>query len=138
MSDKEKKVKLKYKVPKTVGAAIDLLQTIRAKRQALTTQAEAEKSQESLLHTTILNMFKKTELDGAKGKLATASIGKNDVANLKDDRKFFAYLKKTGDFDLIQRRLSNEACRLRWADGKTIPGVEAFTVVKINLTKRKK
>lgn len=137
MPDKEK-VKLKYTVPKTVGAAIDLLQKVRAKRQGLTALAKLEKSQESLLHKTILDMFKKTELDGAKGKLATASIQRTDEPTIKNWKAFETYLLKTKDTDLLQRRLSGEACRARWADGKKIPGVEPFTVVKIGLSKRKK
>lgn len=133
-----KEVKLKYKIPKTVGAAIDLLMTITAARQVLTRRAEIEKEQETLVEEKIFDMFGKSELEGAMGKLATASIQRVNVPTLKDWNKFSAYVKKNDAFDLLQRRLSSEACRLRWDAKKDIPGVEVFTRVSLKLTKRKK
>lgn len=132
------KVKLKYQVPKTVGAAIDLLQKIRAERQAVATKTEDLKEQESLVEDRIFSMFRKSELEGARGKLAQASIGKSDVPNIVSWPVLAKYIKKTGDLDLFQRRLSVEACRERWKDGEAIPGVKIFTKVKLHLTKLKK
>lgn len=132
-----KEVKLKYKIPKTVGAAIDLLQTIRATRQDFGHKEAAEKEQEGLVEKAIFEMFKKTELEGARGKLASATIKRSPVPNLKDWKKLWTHIKKTGDDDLLQRRLSIEACRLRWSQKKAIPGVEIFDRISLHLTKSK-
>lgn len=133
--EKPPKAKLKYAVPKKVGAAIDLLYKVRKERKRLISLGEREKEQESMIEEKIFGMFKKSELEGGRGKTAQASIKRSDVPTFDNDRKFFAYVKKTGDFDLLQRRLSVEACRERWAAKKQIPGVGIFTKVSLNLTK---
>jgi hypothetical protein len=131
----KKKPKLKYKIPKQPGGAIDLLYKVRTERKRLASMAEREREQESMIEEKIFEMFKKSELEGGRGKTAQASIKRSDVPTFENDRTFFAYLKKTGDFDLLQRRLSVEACRERWAAKKQIPGVGIFTKVSLNLTK---
>lgn len=136
MEDK-KPVKLKYAVPKSIGGAIDLLYKVRDGRKAFTAKAEAEKQQEGLIEGKILEMFKKSELEGAQGKVAQSSIKLSEVPTIEDWEKFEKHLKKSGELDLMQRRLSVEACRERWKDKKTIPGVTVFTKVGLTLTKRK-
>ena len=133
--EKKPRVKLKYAVPKQAGGAIDLLYKVRTERKRLASLAEREKEQEALIENRIFELFKKSELEGGRGKMAQASIKRADVPTFENDRAFFAYLKKTGDFDLLQRRLSVEACRARWAAKKQIPGVGIFTKVSLNLTK---
>lgn len=134
---KKPKAKLKYKIPKQAGGAIDLLYKVRTERKRLATLSEREKEQESMIEGRIFEMFRKSELEGGRGKLAQASIKRSDIPTFENDRAFFKYLKKTGDFDLLQRRLSIEACRERWAAKKPIPGVGIFTKVSLNLTKTK-
>jgi hypothetical protein len=134
----EKKAKLKYKVPKAIGAAIDLLQRVRSERQALASKAESMKEQENLLESRIFEMFKKSELEGARGKLAQASISKSDVPTIVNNVELDRYVLKTKQLDLFQRRLSVEACRSRWDEGVVIPGVTKFTKIRLHLTKRKK
>lgn len=130
--------KLTYKVPKTIGGAIDLLYEVRGKRFEAQHAMEKEKTQESLIELLIFEKFGKSELEGAKGKAAQASISRKDVPTIDDDEKFFGHIKKhPEDIDLLQRRLSTEACKLRFEAGKTIPGVGIFTKVSLSLTKRK-
>lgn len=135
MEATEPSVKLKYKVPKTVGAAIDLLYKVRQDRRVLTKKADDEEKQEKLLQLAILAMFKKSDLEGGKGKVGQGNIVNSDVPTVKDKKKFYAYIKKTGAFDLLQGRLSSEAFRARWDAGKNVPGVEKFQVVKLSITK---
>lgn len=135
MSEEKVKAKLKYKIPKKSGEAIDLLFKVRTERKRLASLAEREKEQESMIEEKIFSMFNKSALEGARGKIAQASIKRSDVPTFENDAAFFAHVKKTGDFDLLQRRLSIEACRERWAAGKKIPGIGLFTKVSLNLTK---
>ena len=71
--------------------------------------------------------------DKGAGKLASASISSVVVGNLDDADKFFAYVKKTGYFHLMQRRLSDPAIRELLASKGSIPGVTPFTKVRLNL-----
>lgn len=134
-----KKVKLKYPVPKTIGAAIDLLQKVRAERKKIQAKADDEKEQENEIERIIFDRFRKSDLEGARGKLAQASIKSSDVPTFEDWDKFAKHLEKhPQDVVLLQRRLSVEACRERFEAKQTIPGIGIFTKVSLSLTKLKK
>ena len=49
--------------------------------------------------------------------------------------KFYAHLKKTGDFELLNRALNRAAVNERWAAHKQVPGVGKFHVKKVSCTK---
>lgn len=132
-----KKEKLRHKVPRQVGAAIDLLHGVRVGRKALQARAESEKRQEEMIEEKIFEMFDKAELDGGAGRVAQASVSRSDVPTIEDWEKLERYVIRTGELDLFQRRLSVEACRERWGQKKAIPGVAVFTRVRLHLTKRK-
>lgn len=134
---KKPKAKLRYKVPKQVGAAIDLLYAVRADRKALQARMEAEKEQEGLIEEKILAGFGKQDLEGAKGKKAQCSIKRSDVPTPEDWDAIERHIKRTGEFDLLHRRLTVDAIRERWAAGKTVPGVGLFTKIGLSLTKVK-
>lgn len=131
------KAKLKYAVPKQVGAAIDLLYRVRADRKALQAKMEAEKEQEGLIEGKIFDQFGKQEIEGARGKLAQCSIKRSEIPTADDWEAIERHVRKTGEFDLLHRRLTLDAVRQRWAAGKTVPGVEVFHKVGLSLTKVK-
>lgn len=135
--EEKKPVKLAYKIPKTIGGAIDLMFKVRDARKALASKAEAEKQQEALIEAAIFERFGKSELEGARGKLAQASIKRTDVFNIDDFDAIWEYAKKNDAPDLFRRQLVNEAVRERLAAGKKIPGMSTFTKVGLHLTKRK-
>jgi hypothetical protein len=124
--------------PATIGAAVDALHKLRTERKKLEASAKALKERETALETDIFAKFKKSDLDGARGKLAQASIQRADHPTFEDWDAFAKHLKKNpDDLDLLQRRLSAEACRERWAEKLAIPGVGVFTSIKLSLTKVK-
>lgn len=134
-----KKVKLKYPVPKTIGGAIDLLNKVRVGRKLLQAKADAEKEQENEIERIIFDRFGKSELEGARGKLAQASIKRSDIPTFEDWETFAKHLAKhPEDVVLLQRRLSVEACRERFEQKQSIPGVGIYTKVSLSLTKLKK
>ena len=113
------------KIPKTLGACIDLMYKLKQERAAIEKTAEAVKEQENSLEKHLLETFAKTDLEGARGKLA-----------VKDWDKLYAYILKNKAWDLLQKRASATAFRERWDDKVVVPGVEAFTVIKLSLKKR--
>lgn len=125
------------KVPKELGAAIDLLFKIREGRRKMQQEVDAVKAQENEIENIIFERFGKSDLEGARGKLAQCSIKRSEVANIDDWEAFEKYVKKTGELDLFQRRISLEAIRERWSDGRAVPGVAKFTKISLSLTARK-
>ena len=58
-----------------------------------------------------------------------------DEPVVQDWDKFYANLKKKGEFDLLNRALNKRAVKERWEDGKTVPGVGTFKVTTVSVTK---
>jgi hypothetical protein len=125
----------KLKIPKELGACIDMKFKLRASRHALVAQINEVKKQENAIEEYLFSKFEKSKLSGARGKAASASIEQKDVPTIKDDKKFYKYVQKTGAFDLFQRRLSSTAFNERWEKGVEIPGIEKFRVTKLSVTK---
>lgn len=125
----------KFKVPKTLGACADLLYTTRERRLKLQKEAAELEAQEKTIKDHIINTLPKSEASGVAGKLARVTVTTKEVPSVKDWDKLYKYIKKTGEFDLFQRRLVNDAVQERWEAGKEIPGVERFTAVSVSINK---
>lgn len=121
--------------PKSIGATIDLLYTLRSQRLEEEKRIESMKSQEAALKAHIMTNFAQSDIDGAKGKLATASIKRSTQAEVMDWDLFWAYIGKTKDWELLQKRVGITALRERWDHGKNIPGVEPRVIEDLSLTK---
>ncbi len=122
--------------PKTIGACIDQLYKMQKARHVIEKQADDAKKKESTLEAYILETFAKSELDGARGKTATAGITQATVATVKDWDKLYKYVKKNDAWDLLQKRVSSTAYRARLDEKISVPGVEPFLTTKLSLKKR--
>jgi hypothetical protein len=126
------------KYPKTLGACIDLAYKMRSERLELDKEVEKLKEEEAALKQHIMNSFDKVNIDGARGKVATASLSPRTVAQVEDWEALQKYIKKTGAFDLLQRRVNDAAFRERLDAKKTVPGVVPFVITTLSLTKASK
>jgi hypothetical protein len=124
--------------PKTIGACVDLLYKNRSKRIEMQRAVDTLKEGEVALEHNIRELLKQQGLDSGRGKDATASVAKRTVGHVQDWDKFQKYIKKTGEFDLMQRRINDAAYRERLEAGHAVPGVEAVVVESLSLTKSKK
>ncbi len=116
-----------------LGTLIDQMQVIRAKRQVLAQQDKELMADYTAKEEEVIARLTATEMEGGKGKKASCSLGTEVVANIVDFDALCKYVKKTGYFHLFQRRVSNPAFR-ELAAKKPVPGLEAFTKIKLNLT----
>jgi hypothetical protein len=123
------------KFPAKLGSCVDLAYTLRAERLEIERQADEVKAKETLLKDHIINTFSKADIDGAKGKVASASITRSVKGNVTDWSQVYAFVAKKGAWDLMERRLNNKAYRDRLEAGEEIPGTESFDVVTLSLTK---
>lgn len=117
-----------------------LLDKLWAKRWELTKAKSAAKKLEkefNMLQEQVFRDFKKADIEGAFGKDCRAKINPREVPTIKDWKAFTAYLIRTRGTDLIQKRINREAWLERLAQGKKVPGVESFQVLKLSLTKKK-
>lgn len=122
-------------IPKTLGACADALYTARAERHALNKEAAAIEEFEKRLKDHIIATLPKSDSTGVAGKIARVTTVTKMVPTVEDWPKFHAYVKKTGAFELLQKRLADTAINERWDAGKTVPGVVPFNVVTVSVTK---
>ena len=124
--------------PKKLGEIIDELYQRRASRLVLTKSVDALKAEEAELRRLIIQRLQDVGLDSGRGTMATASITKDDQANVKDWSALENYILEHKSFDLLQRRVSITAIRARWDNDESLPGVEKVTLTDLSLTKASK
>lgn len=123
------------KIPKSMGAVADALYIARQERLAINKLVDQMEKDEATLREHIIDNLPKSQATGVSGKVANVKVETKPVPQVQDWAKFQAHLKKTGDFDLMQRRLNDKAVKERWEAKKKVPGVVAFDVVKVSVTK---
>lgn len=122
--------------PKTLGACVDRAYVLRAKRLEIEKEAAKTKAEEAAIKDYLISNFKKGDLEGAKGKVASCSLNPTTVASITDWDTFTAWVAKTKSWEMIQRKVNDKAYRERLDANKQVPGVEPFHVLKLNLTKK--
>ena len=124
-----------FKFPKKIGECADKLFEIKNQRLEAQKVVDKLKSEEAALKDHIINTLPKSEASGVAGKLARVTVVKKIIPQVGDWDAFYKYVKKTGHFDLMQRRLSNGAIKERWDNGKEVPGVDHFNAVTVSINK---
>jgi hypothetical protein len=124
------------KLPKSMGACADLLFEVREQRLAADKVAAALKADEELIKTHIIDNLDKGST-GAAGKHHRVQVvrKRKHVVNPEHWPNFFGWVSKNKAWDVLQRRINEEAIKARIESGKKIPGVEPFDYVAVSLTK---
>lgn len=123
------------KLPKTLAACADRLYACKAERLVAQKVVDRLEQEEKALKEHLINMLPKGEASGIAGKVAQAHVTRRPVYQAQDWTKIQTYIKKNGAFDLLQRRLNQEAVDERFAAKKKIPGIEVFNAVSVSCTK---
>lgn len=125
-------------IPKAIGAAADKYYEVREARLQLERQADAMREFEGQLREHLINNIPKSKSTGVAGKLCRVSVVTDDVAQVQDWDKFYAYITKnakSGGFALLNRAVNGKAVKELWDAKKKVPGVVPFTVTKLSLNK---
>jgi len=75
------------------------------------------------------------DLQGVTGKMGRVEVKTFAEPQVEDWDKFYAHIKKKGEFDLLSRALGKKAIEERWEHGKEVPGIGHYEGKKISLTK---
>ena len=124
-----------YKFPKKLGTCADKFYALRKARQAAQKKVDEMHTEEKALKEHIINTLPKSASTGVAGKVARVTVVRKVIPQAKDWSKIQKYIKRTGAFDLLQRRINTKAVQERWADGKKVAGVEPFTLIDVSLNK---
>ena len=131
----KKGANIMYEIPKTLGACADILFELRNKRLELQKSVDRLVEEESALKSHIIANLPNEDASGISGKVARVGVVTKKIPQVTDWIVFYDYVKNTGYFDLIQRRLSDSSVKERWVDGVDIPGVGSFELKTVSINK---
>jgi hypothetical protein len=129
------KPKNAYQVPKTLGACADALYTTRQQRLTEQKDITAFEAIEKALKEHLITTLPKSDQTGAQGRLARVTVVTKKIPIVEDWEAFYKHIKKTNQFDLLNRALNVAAVQERWDSGKAVPGVGSFNAVSVSVNK---
>lgn len=119
---------------KELMALVDTVANIDEERLALDRKSKELKKLEDEHKARIMQEMAYlglTQLNGFSGRIAQVRTSVEPVVT--DWHETLQYIRDTGSTDLLQRRLTVSAVKLRWADGLQIPGVDQYEESKLLL-----
>lgn len=124
----------KPKYPKTLGGCVDLYFKTRETRLKIQKEIDRLEALEKGLKEHLISGIHKDD-GGAVGRIGRCERYTDTIPRAAEWPKIYAFIKRTGSFDLLQKRLNDKAVQDRWDDKKIIPGIEAFKLVKLSFHK---
>jgi hypothetical protein len=124
------------KLPKSMGKCADLYYDAKQARLAADRAAAELKAEEERIKNHIIDNLKKDDT-GAAGQHHRVQVVRKWKPRVDAEKwpQFYAWVSKNKAFDMLQKRISDDAVRERMAVGKKIPGVTKFDYVDVSLTK---
>lgn len=142
MSTTVKKAPASTKAAKTIEAkkawlaeTIDTLYQKRLERFQLQRQCEEMKTEEDQGISAIGEALRELGLDelgGTAGKIVLKPVAVPTIASFE---QLCEHISRTGEFDLLQKRLAVSAVNERWQEGKGVPGVKRTDYTETKLLK---
>lgn len=117
----------------TIGGLTDKLIDLREQKRVH--EAEITKL-EALYKEAEETLMAKLEAEGSdkgSGKKGTVSVTSSTVANVVDWDALNAWIAKTKNFQLYQRRVSDPAFREMLESKGVVPGIDPFTKKRLNV-----
>lgn len=119
-----------------LAAIVDEYYAAREERYELQRKADKMKKSEEELKELIIESLRKSKgTTGVAGRLASAQLVKKEKVIVEDWDDVVKFVKKHNAFDLFQRRLSDEAVKVRWEQGVAIPGVNKLKLDDLSISK---
>jgi len=109
----------------------------RAARLAAQKQVDVLEIQERELKKQVMERLAKAANKAVSNGDRLFQLVTKDEPTAEDWPKIYAHIKKTGEFDLLERRLSKAAVKERNEVGEKIPGVAWYPVDSLSDTKAK-
>lgn len=128
---------LKEATPKkrapSLGSQIDGIWKARETKRALETQIKGIEADIALREEALMASLDKEGVDASRGATASVSITKTVSASIEDWDAVCAFIKKSGNWQLLQRRVSDPAARELFETKGQVPGLAAYTRRRLNI-----
>ena len=107
-----------------VEKAIVMWRELRTERLEAERQARVLKNDEDKLKSFLIEAFKQQKLEGMIIDGRSTGLSTKTQPSVADKEALLAYIKETGQLDLLQFRLATGAVQERWNNEVEVPGVE--------------
>ena len=117
---------------RTIDELIDRKKSIKSQMEKLNSELKNLREQENDID---LELLKKLDAEGLKktaNEVASVSIKEETVPDVHDWDALYAHIISSGDFSLIQRRVSSTAYRELLKLGYNVPGLQPREIRRIN------
>lgn len=116
-----------------IGPLIDGIWATREKKRALEAEVKILEAEIAIKEEALIARLDQEGVDASRGGRASVSITSTISASIADWDAFTAFVKKTGNFQLFQRRISDPAARELFETKGTVPGLAPFTKRRLNV-----
>jgi hypothetical protein len=123
--------------PLAVGAQIDAIFAKKAEYAAANKVADELKAEITAMELQLMKSMGEQEMPKAAGKRGSVSFSTNIVPNVENWDLFYAFIHKTKQYHLLERRPSTTGCREIFEKNSVLPGVVPFSKTSLNYTATK-
>ena len=118
-----------------MGELADEWWTLRASRLAIEKEVARIREQESRAKSALLQSLTENKVTSVGGQKVRVTLVVKDKPCVNDWEEVYSYIRETGSFDILQRRIGERAVKDRWDDGVKIPGIESYPIDEISYSK---
>ena len=115
-----------------INALIDERASLRAMMDGLNKRLKEFRAALDQVDILLLKKLDDEGLNRTANGIASVSINEDTVPDVSDWDALYAHVIATGDFSLIQRRVSSTAYRELLKMGEAVPGLQPRTIRRIN------
>lgn len=117
------------------GQLADQLYAARQLRYTLQHTVESMKKNEKQISDKLRVALAKLEGNTVGGRKARVTLESKPMPKVVNWDALYEHIRKTGEFDLLQRRVGEEAVRERWDKREHVPGVDSEPVAFLSVEK---
>tara|TARA_B100000575_G_C22894665_1_gene520450 strand:- start:177 stop:569 length:393 start_codon:yes stop_codon:yes gene_type:complete len=115
-----------------INALIDERASLKAQMDGLNKRLKEFRAALDQVDILLLKKLDDEGLNRTANGIASVSINEDTVPDVSDWDALYAHVIATGDFSLIQRRVSSTAYRELLKMGEAVPGLQPRTIRRIN------
>lgn len=119
-----------------IDALIDEYVTVKGKREGLSEEVKKCTNKLAELEKDIMALMSQAGISQAGNDKASCSMKKATHPAIDNWPMFYEYVAKTGQFELLHKRLSSQAFRERWDAGEVIPGTSVSEVWELTVRRK--
>lgn len=124
-------------IPGHLGEVVDLYARVRDLRLELEKEISPIRKRESELREHLINNIDRSKSKGAVGKRYRAVINEKTKPSVEDWQKVYEFIKENNSFNILQRRLNDQAISELWEEGVEVPGVGKVIIPTLSIRKLK-